>query len=140
MRRRPDQYTVAFIARIDPHDKQAIDNALPMYGGKTWATETAVRYLCDLCEANPLLQARVHDLVEKMKETDPPRGPDEFEPRIARETFERFNRIFPQKGATTWFLRTWVPIMVEQIEEHTGLEEMVHRSVKSVLQIAPTTV
>lgn len=140
MRRRDDNANVAFIARIDPNHKKLIDAALPMHGGKTWATELAVRKLCDLTEGSPLLQARVHDLIEKMKETEPPRGPDDFEPRITRETYDRFNLLFPQKGATTWFLRAWVPLLVDHMEEQPPLEEIIERSVKSVLQIAPTTV
>lgn len=138
MKRRADQATVAFIARISPSDKQAIASVLPMWGGRTWATDLAVQKFCELCESNPLLQARVHDLIEQMKGEDPPLGPEDFEPRISRDSYERFNSLFGQKGATTWFLRNWVPAFVEEMAQYPLLDEIVERSVRGVLKLAPT--
>lgn len=108
MRRPPQQPTVVFGTRLPVSDKEALDQALPQQGGKIWLTEVMLTHFLDLCESDPNLVVRVHRWIEDYNLEETPRGLTEYFPKVRRGLYERFNRLFPEHGAVTWFLRNAV--------------------------------
>lgn len=133
MRRRPDQAAVGFTARIQSEDRARLDANLPMTGGKTWAVQAALEYFCSLCESDQALQSRVHDAVLQMRAGEPPRQIEELVPQVPLDLYKRFNRMFGEKGATTWFLRSFVSAFNKRMAMHPGIDTDVKEAVRTIL-------
>jgi hypothetical protein len=135
MRRRTDATEVGFAARISALDKQSLDAILPMQGGKTWAVETALAHFLDLCEAMPELAQAARDSILRMRDREPPRGDlAELAPRIPVDLYRRFNKLFGDKGGTTWFLREFCFSLIRRVDDRDTIEHDILRSVDDLVQ------
>lgn len=139
MRRRPDQASVGFVARIPREDKAALDAVFP-FAGKTWATQRGLEIFCDYCEVHPEFQTYVHDQILHMRAEGPPTNLTEFMPEVPRSLYNRFNSMFPEKGATTWFLRKFVPALTEQMARYERFDAEIRTAVKKVLGVPEESV
>lgn len=134
MRRTPNE-PVTFAARIDREEKNILDNILPMQGGRKWAVEVALEKFCIACEADTKLQIWVRDRVLDARAQEPPRGGDDLQPRVRFDLYERFNKMFGDKGATTWFLRQFVTHYIDVASRHPLPEELVRQAVSRLLHL-----
>lgn len=114
MRRKTNVAAVGFTARISEQDQLDLAEILPMSGGKRWLIETALREFLDLCEKDARLVSFVNDQVMQMREDGRPAEKlVDFLPRVKTDLYMRFNRIFPEKGATTWFIRRFIELYLQ---------------------------
>lgn len=133
MRRSTNQPYVGFAARVPAADKQDFTSVLPMNGAKTWWTETVLKTFLDLCEADPDLQQWVHDQIYTARAEEPPRDLEEMTSEIPTELYKRFNKLFGEKGATTWLVRTVLRSYLNRAAGRPTPEQVVRESVREAL-------
>ena len=124
---------IGFGARIAREDKKRLEAVLQMNGGKTWWMIKSLEFFVEACEASAELQGWVHDEILRLKEEEPAIGPIEFQPTIPRALYDRFTRMFPERGANTWFIRNAVKEYLKVTEELPTHEDMVNIAVQRVL-------
>lgn len=135
MRRTDDRPEVGFSARVPETEKRALESILSATSGKTWFVRTALKQFNDECEPRTHLQAQVTEAILAMREQEPPRMLDNFLVRVPVGEYERFNRMFPDKGATTWFMRGLVKKYLEQSEGRPTPDSYIHEAVMGILQL-----
>lgn len=139
MRRDTTKPQVGFGARLPREHKDTVEGKLPMLGGKTFLVTTALEQFLDVCETHPPIQRWVHEEIDRMLSSadGAPRGVEETVVQIPSSLYERFNSLFPEFGATTWFMRQLARAYAE--DEGESLEEAIHRVVLKVLEPASQT-
>lgn len=136
MRRTEDKVEVGFSARVPGIQKQALESILSATSGKTWFIRTALQQFNDACEANPALQTQVTDEILGMRDQEPPRMLEDFLVRVPVGEYTRFNKMFPDKGATTWFMRGLIKTYLDQSEGRPTPDTYVLEAVKGILHIS----
>jgi hypothetical protein len=140
MRRSKTAAEVGFTARIPQGHKRSITGLLPMTGGKRWFMEAALEEFIELCRNDPTRITWVNDQILQMKEDGRPQEKlEEFLPRVKTDLYTAFNDLFPQKGATTWFIRTLVARFIQDMQEQASFEESVRESVRSMIMSGART-
>lgn len=133
MRRDTTKPLAGFAARLPRPHKDTFEGRLPIKGAKTFFVETALTQFLDLAENSPAIQNWVREEIQRMlHEEEKPRGVKETTVYIATPLYERFQRVFPEYGATTWFFRQAVKAFVEDSAE--SIEEQIHRAVLRMLE------
>jgi hypothetical protein len=135
MRRTEDKSEVGFSARVPQIHKHALESILAATSGKTWFIRTALKQFNDECEPNPSLQVEVNEAMIAMRDQEPPRMLDDFLVRVPVQEYERFNQMFPHKGATTWFMRGLIAKYLEQSEGRPTPDLYVQEAVKGILRL-----
>lgn len=133
MRRTEDKAEVGFSARVPAVQKEALEAVLAATSGKTWFIRTALAQFNDRCEKSIDLQARVTDAILAMRGEEPPRMLDDFLVRVPVQEYTRFNKMFPDKGATTWFMRKIVAEYLRQSNGRPTPDEFVSDAVTGIL-------
>ena len=106
VRRDTNAAEVGFTARIPRAEKLTLEAKLPMKGGKTYFIQTAVEHFCDLMEQSPSLMGAAKEAIQtSLYMDDTPQDLESISTRIPTALYERFNKLFPEFGATTWFYR-----------------------------------
>lgn len=136
MRRTEDKTEVGFSARVPAVQKLALEAILSATSGKTWFIRTALKQFNDECESNPTLQVEVTDKILAMRGEEPPRMLDDFLVRVPVQEYERFNKMFPDKGATTWFMRELIKTYLNQSEGRATPDSYVLDAVKGILHLS----
>ena len=135
MRRTEEQSSVGFAARVPALHKQTLEAILSATSGKTWFVRTALQQFNDECETNVGLQSRVTEAILAMRGEEPPRFLDDLLVRVPVQEYHRFNQMFPDKGATTWFLRNLISKYIEQSEGRPTPDVYVLEAVKGILTL-----
>jgi hypothetical protein len=133
MRRDTSQPYVGFAARVPGTDKEALQTLHPMKGGMTWWTETMLEAFLDLVETSPSVQAWVHDQIYEARHVEPPRALEEMIPKVRTDLYQRFNKLFGEKGATTWLIRTMLRTYLQRAAERPTPDQLVKEAVREVL-------
>lgn len=135
MRRTEDQVDVGFMARVPGTDKAALEAILTATSGKTWFIRTALHHFNNECEKSTALQAEVVEAILAMRGEEPPRRLEDFLVRVPIEEYTRFNKMFPDKGATTWFMRKVITSYLAQSEGRPTPDAHVLDAVKGILNL-----
>lgn len=119
---------VGFTARLPRAEKLSLEAKLPMKGGKTYFIITAVEHFCDLMEKSPTLLAAAKEAIQSaLYSEETPRDLESISTRIPTALYERFNRLFPEFGAATWFYRRVVTAYVQ--DEGMTLDDEIRNAV-----------
>ena len=135
MRRPARQPEVGFGARLPRTDKLAFDAACPQQGGKVWAVEVMLTHFLDLVESDDRLRNWCHSEIERANSEEPPRDLVEFLPKMPRGLYDRFNRICPHHGATSWFLRGVIGEFTRTVAEYPPPEYLPKLAVHKLLRL-----
>jgi hypothetical protein len=60
---------------------------------------------------------------------------DDFLVRVPVEEYHRFNKMFPDKGATTWFMREIIKKYLEQSEGRPTPDAYIQEAVQGILRL-----
>lgn len=135
MRRDPKKPAI-FVARIDKHEKNMLDNILPMQGGRKWAIEVALEAFLDRVEGDVETIQRIRDEIIEARSLPPPINPENIQPLIRADLHKRFNDLFWEKGGTAWFLRKFVSKYIDVQGTRPLPEDTVREAVKKMLEEA----
>lgn len=136
MRRTDGQAEVGFAARVPAKDKSNLEAVLSATSGKTWFIRTALKQFNEACRSDPRLVASVTDAILGMRGEEPPRGLVDFLVRVPVDDYNEFNQMFPDKGATTWFIRGVLAAYLKKSETRATPDEYVLEAVRDVLGLA----
>lgn len=136
MRRLDGQAEVGFAARVPKKDKAALEAVLTATSGKTWFIRTALRQFNEACRADPRLIPVVTEAVLAMRGEEPPRGLVDFLVRVPVDDYNEFNSMFPDKGATTWFIRGAIANYLARAGTLPTPDEYVLDAVRGMLGLA----
>lgn len=136
MRRTDDKAEVSFAARIPWLHKEALEGILSATSGKTWFIRTGLQQFNDECEPNPSLQGEVTEAILRMRGEEPPRRLEDFQVRVPVQEYIRFNKMFPDKGATTWFMRGLIAKYIDQSEGRPTPDSHVLEAVRGILNLS----
>lgn len=136
MRRTDGASEVGFAARVPARQKAALESVLTATSGKTWFIRTALRQFNEACAQDPRLILSVTEAILAMRGEEPPRGLVDFLVRVPVDDYNEFNRMFPDKGATTWFIRGVLDAYLKQSESRATPDEYVLEAVRDVLGLA----
>lgn len=136
MRRTEGASEVGFAARVPPRDKAALEAVLSATSGKTWFIRTALKQFNEACRLNPSLIPLVTESILAMRGEEPPRGLVDFLVRVPVDDYNDFNDMFPDKGATTWFIRGVIAAYLKKAETRQTPDEFVFEAVRDVLGLA----
>jgi hypothetical protein len=140
MRRTEDKASVGWTARVPALHKQALESILSATSGKTWFVRTGLQQFNDECEKGSAsqaaaLQAAVTESILAMRGEEPPRFLEDFIVRVPVAEYVRFNAMFPDKGATTWFMRRLIAKYIEQAEDRPTPDVHVLEAVRGILKL-----
>jgi hypothetical protein len=139
MARRPDnQPTVVWNVDVKEDVLVRLAGLLPVMGSRAWAINAGLKHFMQQAEASPRLQRFVHeDVQRKLHEEATPTGLMKTNVRVNRDIFERFNRLFPEWGASTWFTRIYLGALVDYMEtKNLNIDQLAEVSVQATFQLA----
>lgn len=139
MRRTDGQSEVGFAARVPAQQKKALEAILTATSGKTWFIRTALKQFNEACRQDPQLVLKVTEAVLAMRGEEPPRGLVDFLVRVPVQDYNEFNEMFPDKGATTWFIRGAIECYLKQSENRATPDDYVLEAVRGMLGLAEST-
>lgn len=115
---------VVVVAKIPRADYARFMELMPGTGQATWYVRQAFSEFCEQLEADSTLRKRVLAATKHMLEHGE-KGGRPLRIRIGQPTYKRFNRILPEYGVTSWFLRTWVRAYIDHMERLPAPQEQV---------------
>lgn len=134
MRRNTDKPEVPWSAKVHPDAKATFLALLPMRGAQIWMIETALEKFLSICDHDPRMVERAKKQIhEHMYEDTTPGNKKNFDVKIRRELYNRFDNHFPMMGATSWFIRTVIERVNTQLN-NIVLEEQIEAAVRTIFQ------
>ena len=116
MRRDLNKPEIPWGIRVSAADNEALSSLLPMNGGKTWLIETGLKAFLDLMEGSPTHREWAHAQIHQANASaDRPRRTKVLTFCVPSHLYVRFNKLFPQVGAGSWFVRTLVRATIEDL-------------------------
>lgn len=115
------------------------DVLFPVDGSRVWALSSSLEKLLAVVEPSAERQRDVKGAIYRMLYVDPkPVNVIPVNFRIGTDLTVRFDRLFPERGASTWFARTTLAQLVARLTaDGYNLEEMLEQCVnESLRQIA----
>jgi hypothetical protein len=106
-----------------------------------WVFQTALDKFLDRVELDPQQQRWIHaDIEDMMLNRTPPSNLESINFRITTSSFLRFDKIFPEMGAGTWFFRRVFDALIARMNEADfNLDTYVEQAVSDALVIVPTS-
>jgi hypothetical protein len=136
MRRDTSKPSVDFGARLPRAEKLVWEGRLPGSGGKTFFVAQAIEWFCEAVEGSrDLHQACKVAIQQMLDEKEQLEGLEYTNVAIPTVLYERFQRLFPAYGATTWFFRAVVRAFIAEDDLDFSLlvKEAVYQVTASVL-------
>jgi len=97
---------VNFSARVSLDDKEALDALFPIYGNLQWLVQSGLQgFLAAVREHPDLVRTLTRVINREVAERVQPEPAYNLRVKIARHEYDEFNSLFPQYGASTWFIR-----------------------------------
>lgn len=142
MRRDLNKPEIPWGIRVSASDNEALSSVLPMNGGKTWLILTGLKAFLELMEASPSHREWAHsEIVKHNADKDRTRTTKELSFRVPTDLYVRFNKIFPEIGAGSWFVRTLVSATVEELQKGgPTMEERISMIVNQAMSPREATV
>lgn len=133
MRRDTNKASVAWAAKLDADTYGAFQKIFPVKGTFSSIITLGLEAFLNRIENEPMLQVWAHEAIAEHlhNETKPVKCRD-LDIRIPTSLYERFNKVLPEWGATSWFVRRLVSTMVMQ--DTQPLEEQVTTAIEQLLQ------
>lgn len=133
MRRDTRKTEVTWNADVSEETLRELDRLLPITGTRTWAINTGLDEFLTVMENDPKLQEWAHaDIQRALHVEDTPRGTKALNVKIPADHYNRFNALFPEWGATTWFIRRFVnQFVVELIAAKIDLYKIVRHTIEA---------
>jgi hypothetical protein len=140
LRRDDTQPTVVWNADVSVEILAQFEAMFPMNGSRTWAITVGLEKFLERAEANPVFLRAVHVGVEQMLADPDDIHKRSINLRIPSALYTRFNKILPEWGATTWFIRHLLQQMLtEAAAASFSLDDLLDHSVRNILQADPST-
>lgn len=138
MRRPDNQPTVVWNCDVKVEVFERLTVLIPVMGARAWAINAMLERFMEQTEASPKLQRLVHeDIQRKLHEEPTPTGLKKTNVRVTRAVYDRFNTLFPEWGASTWFTRVCLGAMVDYMEQHEiNLTQLAEVSVQAAFHQA----
>lgn len=113
---------------------------LPIEGSRVWVFQTALDKFLDRVEGDSLQMRWIHsDIEDMLVNRTTPSNLEAINFRISTDSFVRFDRLFPEWGAGTWFFRRFFEALIERMEQSNfNLETYVEQAVGDALVVIPT--
>lgn len=133
LRRNTSQPYVTWNARVGNEDFGSFSQLFPMRGARTWFIEEGLGRFLEAVRSSPELKEFCHDQIAQMLS-----GENnlvlvkEFPCRISRAKYDEFNKLFPEFGATTWFVRSMIGAVIQVMDERS-LAEYLDSTVQRIL-------
>jgi hypothetical protein len=135
MRRDTSKPEIPWSARVEKDDKDTFLALLPMRGGQSWMINTALEKFLNLCDhdkdAVEEAKRQIHRHMFEDKELSGTLV--QFDVRIPNQIYTRFNDHFPMIGATSWFVRTVIKKVNQQLDGFI-LDERIEAAVRTIFQ------
>lgn len=121
-------------AEITRSTAETFKQLFPIDGSRVWALELGLELLVRRLEENPELLSRVKQAVFAMRTEDTPRDLVRINFRISTQLTARFDSLLPETGAPTWFVRSLLDTLVEQLMSMDfSLDKLVEDALSNVL-------
>lgn len=134
MRRDTTKPEVPWSARVTPDAKATFRALLPMRGAQVWMIETALEKFLNICDNDPRMVEKAKEQIHRhMFEEEKPGNKEQFDVKIPRKFYTRFDEHFPMMGATSWFIRTVIERVNIQLD-NVVLDERVEAAVRTIFQ------
>lgn len=134
MRRAVDKPTAFWSARVSAHDKEEFKNLLPLHGAQTACFGIALEKFLEAVQADPELRKFVHDDIQRHLHEENKGGPTaELTVNVPSAKYISFNELFPEQGATSWFIRRTLKALNHQLASFV-LDERIEQAVRSILR------
>lgn len=134
MRRAVDKPTTFWSARVYAPDKEEFKNLLPLHGAQTACFNIALEKFVAAIKANPELKPAIHDAIQHHLHEEGRSGPtEELTVNVATSKYIEFNELFPEQGATSWFIRRTLCALNLQLA-HFVLDDRIEQAVRSILR------
>lgn len=135
MRRDTSSHHVSWNATVQPETLDKFDAVFPVHGARTWTIETAVEKFLAVVENDKVLQARIHEAIQDHLHLEPkPKGARSVNLKLRTGLYDRFNDLFPEFGATSWFIRNILLEFSKVVEARDLiLEQVVENAVTAVI-------
>lgn len=140
MLRNPSAKESTFQGRVAASDLALLDRFCPSAGFRTWLFRSALHEFNAQLAAHPELADPIHERIHAMVQ-DPQklRGGAAVQVRIASSEYDAFNAVFPEYGATSWFLRRILSTFIAAIQGYPLMSNLTSEALASLLyQPEPT--
>lgn len=135
MRRDTSKPEIPWSARVEKEDKDTFLALLPMRGGQSWTINLALEKFLDICDNDPRIVLRAKTMIHShmFEEKDLNGALVQVDVRIPNALYTRFNDHFPMIGATSWFMRTVIKHINQQLDGYI-LDERIEAAVRTIFQ------
>lgn len=114
VRRNTAKPTVAWAIQVEETDHADFLAIYPLRGAFSGIIAIALQLFLDRLEAEPQLQVWAHeDIGRHLHLEERPERKQLIEINIPTALYERFNRILPEYGATSWFVRRLIEALIQ---------------------------
>lgn len=134
MRRDTTQPYTFWSARIDQESKETFNNLIPIHGAQSWVIDSALEKFLDIVETSKEMKDNIDGMIQRhLYEEERAGRTIEFGIKIRTGLYERFNDLFPGRGATSWFIRVIIVAVNTQLSDFI-LDERVQAAVRSIIR------
>jgi predicted Abi (CAAX) family protease len=128
-------HTVAFSARLPKELNEEFNAVQQAYGSRVWFVRTALQRFNATIKEHPEMIPQIKAEIDIMLSTgfDSPEGTVAFVAQIPRDDYNEFNQVFPQYGATSWFLRSITRAFIREAIDYPTGQALVYRAIDSIL-------
>lgn len=133
VRRDTSKPEVVWSARVSESSKNTFNHLIPIYGAQSWIIDSALEKFLAIVEARPSLKDQIDGIIHRHRFEETREGRlIEFSVKIRTGLYDRFNNIFPQMGATSWFMRALLDAVNTQLSDFI-LDERVMAAVRQII-------
>lgn len=134
VRRNTDNPYVNWSARVPVETREEFKALIPVVGSQTWFLSTALEKFLAMVEPSQDFQAYCHRDIQQHLHNEAKGSPlAVFSVQIPTELYDRFNALFPEWGATAWFMRRSISSFNKNMEG-VVLDERVEDAVRDMLR------
>lgn len=117
-------------ASIKKSTLESLTALLAIDGARAWAVGLGLAEFVDRAEKSEELRAWVHAAIAKMMVDPAPIGTVAINIKAPMDLYIRFDRLFPEWGATSWIIRRILDSLVTlMLAENIDLEAMIERAI-----------
>lgn len=133
MRRADDQVHVRWSVDVYAPWLDDLEARFPVHGMRAWLIESGIEQFVELCEVmDPAelraLHALIADTIYNQRAPSPVKRANL---NVRRNIHDRFNALFPEQGASTWFVRALVRSWLDRTANFS-LDDLLHGATAAV--------
>lgn len=103
--------TAAYVAWNVDLRRETLDEfsrRMPFQGARVWAVSAGLEAFITQVRYSPRRQRVIHEDIQRMLKDGPPENTTTISLRMRRDLDNVFNELFPEWGATSWFVRNFM--------------------------------